>query len=104
MICPVHKKTMVATKTKYGLRESCPITPCDFVSWNGSLPANSETREARTRAHLFFDRIWQSGKMTRNQAYAELASYMRLSVKKTHIGSFSGIQCQIVLDFIEKRG
>ena len=51
-------------------------------------PANKELRLLRSRAHLLFDRIWKSGRMSRTAAYTLLASRLGIDVQKCHIGMF----------------
>ncbi len=100
MICPDHIKTMLFSETKYGPRLACPIAGCTMVSWNGSLPADKSTRQARMNAHAVFDPIWKDGKVKRKKLYAELADYMGLKVSETHIGQFDKIQCESVEWFV----
>lgn len=102
MKCTIHTaRELEPTKTKYGIRWSCPVGGCTVVLWDGSTstPADYATRQARIEAHDHFDRLWQSGVFSRKKAYKKLAEYLDLSKKKTHIGCFSLEQCQRTIDF-----
>lgn len=55
---------------------------CDAYVWthnNTEIPlwtlANKELRELRRQAHLYFDKIWKSWKITRKEAYKNLANH-----------------------------
>ena len=56
--------------------------------------ANGDLRNLRIRAHRRFDRIWQSGIMTRQDAYRWMADYFCLPLREAHIGKFSEYRCQ----------
>ncbi len=56
--------------------------------------ADAETRSARTRCKPAFNKLWQSGKMSRNEAYAHLAKLMNIPVGECHFGWFSKAQCE----------
>jgi hypothetical protein len=56
--------------------------------------ANAELRRAKQAAHKAFDPLWQSGKMSRTQAYRRLAEQMGMSQKECHIGMFTTQQCE----------
>lgn len=62
----------------------------------GSL-ANLALRRARQRAHEAFDPMWQSGAMTRKQAYRWLASRLGLTEEECHIGQFDVVRCAQVV-------
>lgn len=59
----------------------------------GSL-ANAELRRWRSSAHALFDPIWQSGKLSRHQAYGWLAKTLRIPREQCHIGMFNLEQCK----------
>ena len=61
--------------------------------------ANAALRTARHEAHVEFDRLWKSGKMSRKAAYRKLSRHMGLSKDETHIGMFDLAQCRSVVDF-----
>ena len=49
------------------------------------VPANGDLRNLRIQAHRKFDRIWQTGIMTRENAYRWFADSFGLSLKDAHI-------------------
>ena len=69
---------------------------------NGTNPlgmlANASLRIARHRAHGRFDRLWQSGWMSRHEAYDWLATTMNVDRMDAHIGGFDAGQCWAVAD------
>lgn len=62
-------------------------------------PANAKLRKLRNEAHKAFDKLWQSGLLTRTQAYSDLANYMELHIDATHIGMFEANQCLDTISF-----
>lgn len=68
---------------------------------DGTVPmgtlANAELRRWRSTAHALFDPLWQSGKMSRVQAYGWLSKTMRLPREQCHIGMFDVGQCKAVV-------
>ena len=56
--------------------------------------ANGDLRNLRIRAHRRFDRIWQTGIMSRQDAYRWMADYFCLPLRDAHIGKFSEYRCQ----------
>ena len=55
--------------------------------------ANGDLRNLRIRAHRKFDRLWQSGIMSRQDAYRWLADYFCLPLREAHIGMFAEYRC-----------
>jgi len=102
MKCPIHTDSeLVRSRTKYGLRWSCPVAQCTVVKWGGSTstPADYQTRQKRIAAHAALDRIWQSGLMTRKAAYKALGTFMAMPSPQVHIGMFNSEQCEKVIAF-----
>lgn len=62
-----------------------------------SAEPGSELARARQAAHRAFDPQWQSGKMTRHQAYVELARRLGIPVHKAHMQLFDLATCQRVV-------
>ncbi|WP_446333007.1 zinc-finger-containing protein [Burkholderia pseudomallei] len=58
--------------------------------------ADAATREARKRAKAAFNPLWQSGSMTRTEAYTWLAARLGVAVAACHIGWFDVAMCQLV--------
>lgn len=100
MKCIIHSaKDLVPHNTRYGIRLSCPVGGCTVVSWNGNIPADYSTRQARIQAHEYFDTLWKSGMLKRKNAYKKLSHFLEIPREKTHIGSFDQEQCQKVIQF-----
>ena len=66
-------------------------------------PANSATREARTRTHQVFDQLWKSGKMTRDEAYHWLANKLKISPRQAHIGHFDVDRCERTIQLAQAK-
>ena len=64
--------------------------------------ANEELRKARNEAHLYFDKLWKSKKMKRNEAYKWLANKMNLKKEDTHIALFEIEQCKKVIILVRE--
>jgi hypothetical protein len=60
--------------------------------------ADASLRRWRNSALALFDPIWQSGQMTRSQAYEWLAREMGLPKQRCHIGGFNEAQCKRVAE------
>ena len=60
--------------------------------------ANSELRNRRILAHRAFDQIWQTGIMTRPNAYRWMMEKMQLSREQAHIGMFSEYRCDQLIE------
>lgn len=65
--------------------------------------ANAELRAAKSDAHVYFDLIWQSGELTRTEAYAWLAEQLSITTDQCHIGMFDVDMCKRVNDVCKKR-
>lgn len=59
--------------------------------------ANAALRQKRIRAHRTFDRIWQSGIMSRDAAYQWLRYSFGLTGAYAHIGVFSDYYCELLI-------
>ena len=53
-----------------------------------------DCQNLRIQAHRKFDRIWQTGIMTRENAYRWFADSFGLSLKDAHIGMCSEYRCK----------
>ena len=62
----------------------------------GSL-ANQELRLLRQRAHHYFDRLYLSGLMTRDEAYLWLAKEISAPLSEAHIGHLGEYYCREVI-------
>lgn len=63
----------------------------------GSL-ANGELRALRQEAHRYFDRIHQSGLMSRREAYMWLANTVSAPMAHAHIGQLREHYCKVVIE------
>ena len=87
-----------------GGRATWECTKCDArvgCHPNSTRPlgtlADEDLREARMKVHRAFDPMWQSGRMSRREAYKWLAKRMRLSEDEGHIGMFDRKRCRAAL-------
>lgn len=68
---------------------------------NTALPlgtlATADIRLARKKAKEPFDRLWQSGQMSRTNAYSWLAGKLGIPVAACHFGWFDAEQCAVAL-------
>lgn len=79
--------------------------------WRGGNPRENAKRRARKRelsarrimAHQAFDPIWQSGEMTRSEAYQWLAKEMGLSPERCHMEQMDVAQCDRVMEICNRR-
>lgn len=66
--------------------------------------ATHAMRDARKRAKNVFQPLWQSGRMTRSEAYAWLAGQLGITkVNECHIGWFDVPMCNRVVEVIHAR-
>ena len=79
-VCDAYVRVMPGTKT--------PI---------GSL-ANGNLRALRREAHQYFDRLHQTGIMSRKEAYEWLAGMLQTPLSQTHIGYLGEYYCQRVIE------
>lgn len=58
----------------------------------------------RSKAHAYFDLIWQEKLMTRSQAYHQLGIWMEIkNLNKCHIGLFSRKQCIKLIRILKEK-
>lgn len=66
--------------------------------------ANHQEREARKRAKVVFNEIWQTRKlMGRSMAYMWLAKEMNIHTDECHFGMFSVEQCEQALELSRRK-
>lgn len=97
----------------YGIKAIDPVAPyyvcaryptCDaYVAAHkdtrlpmGTL-ANRDLRCKRIEAHRAFNRLWESGLMSKKQAYRWLQASLALPEQEAHIGKFSTFRCEQVI-------
>ena len=59
--------------------------------------ANKRLREYRQQAHLALNKLWETGLMTRKEAYRWLQLQLGLPEPEAHIAHFSEYRCQQVI-------
>lgn len=60
--------------------------------------ANEELRQAKKKAHSYFDPTWKDGSRSRSDAYAWLAAKLGIRTRDCHIGMFDLDTCHRVVD------
>ena len=60
--------------------------------------ADGDLRNLRIRAHRMFDMIWQSGVLTRKNAYRWIQDKFSLRSDQAHIGNFSEYMCRQLIE------
>lgn len=63
---------------------------------NGRV-AKASLRKLRQQAHRAFDPLWQSGEMSRPEAYAWLSEQLDIPFEWCHIGMMGNVTCQRVV-------
>ncbi|TDB41635.1 zinc-finger-containing protein [Photorhabdus luminescens] len=56
--------------------------------------ADKATRNARLSSKRYFEQIWQSGKLTRTEAYRWLAGKLRINTHQCHFAWFDADMCE----------
>lgn len=69
---------------------------------NGRV-AKAELRKLRQAAHRAFDPLWQSGEMSRPEAYAWLAIQLNIPFEYCHIGMMGEISCMRVVTVCQEK-
>lgn len=64
--------------------------------------ANRELRCKRVAAHAAFNRLWQSGLMTKRAAYRWLQVQLGLLAEEAHIANFSEWRCDQVIQLCSR--
>lgn len=65
--------------------------------------ANEEQRRARKTCKVDFEVLWKTGRITRDQAYAELADHMGIEKEACHFGWFDVDQCHAAQEWARGR-
>ena len=66
------------------------------------VPANWKLRRLRNEAHHYFDQLYKSGYMSRQDAYHWLADILRVPYSQAHIGYLGEYYCQKVIEESKK--
>lgn len=64
--------------------------------------ANRELRALRREAHKHFDKLYEEGYMTKDDAYQWLASLIGIPLSEAHIGYFGDYYCKKVIEASKK--
>lgn len=62
----------------------------------GSL-ANHELRTLRRTAHYYFDQLYKTGRMSREESYRWLAAKICVPMREAHIGHLGEYYCKLVI-------
>lgn len=65
--------------------------------------SNATLRKAKMRVHHLLDPLFESGDMTRDEAYQLLADLFEIPLEKCHIGWFSKHRCKLAEQFLKER-
>ena len=87
--------------TKYPVCDSYVRAHSGTMTPVGSL-ANAKLRSVRTTAHKHFDKLHETGLMTRKEAYAWLAFIIQSPMSHAHIGYQSEYYCNIIIEESDK--
>ena len=60
-------------------------------------PANRELRALRNEAHRYFDQLYRSGMMNKQDAYLWLADFLQVPLSQAHIGYLGEYYCKQVI-------
>jgi hypothetical protein len=110
MICPYcGNKTQLVDSAEiyhgksYGMIYRC--APCDaYVSCNNGthramgVLSNKPLRDAKGRAHYYFDQLWKPRFSLRPQMYKWLSETLSIPIEFTHIGMSNVEQCNRIVD------
>jgi hypothetical protein len=100
--CPSCHCMMILRNGKFGKYFDCVCGLIHRVHQDNNqllgIPADSQTRKLRTRAHQAFDSWWKRIGIKRKEAYSRLARILGLPQKETHIGRFNEEICERVIE------
>lgn len=97
-ICPVCGQRARRTKTQFGIRHDC----CGLWSWGNKALVDRETHAARQLAHSYFDKLWQSGRMRRGDAYRALSDASGWPESDCHMSHMPKERAVLVPDFVRQ--
>ena len=114
LLCPYckNKSEFVDSKEVYGKSFGMIYLCRPCKSWVGTHEnsskalgrlANAELREAKKEAHLYFDKLWNRGQISRKKAYKMLSDHLKLPKEYTHIGMFNIDTCNKVVEWSKKK-
>lgn len=109
MDCPNCGGLMLLKTGPYGQFWSCWNYPeCDIICTIGERgkvgpPSDKVTRQARRALHNQFDKLWQSGLITRSEAYTVLSQMLGIRKKHCHIRLFDKETCEKVSAMLKEK-
>ncbi len=65
--------------------------------------ADKKLRALRKEAHEYFDQLYQSGLMTKQEAYHWLAYLLSAPISQAHIGYLGEYYCRVVIEECKKQ-
>lgn len=95
--CPTCGNPAQLRPGKFGIKAEY----CGLWSWNYKALVGRETHLARIQAHAAFDALWETGKLTRTEAYERLGRAMRMSGEDCHIALMSERQALQVVAIVQ---
>lgn len=88
-------------QTKFGLRRTCLRSK--RYAWGGGRPLVSKAvHDARKRAHVAFDNLWKSKRMTRSEAYKALGVALNLKPDQGHMAQMDLARCEAVIAWVDE--
>ncbi|MPM58159.1 hypothetical protein SDC9_104988 [bioreactor metagenome] len=96
-VCRAHRMGAKAyVCARYPACDSYVMAHPDTQAPMGSL-AGPELRKLRREAHLQFNQLYQSGLMTKREAYQWLAYMVQAPMEHAHIGHLGDYYCKVVV-------
>lgn len=86
---------------RYPLCDSYVMAKPDSLEPMGTL-AGPELRRMRRAAHISFNRIYETGLMTKRDAYKWLSDIVQAPMEHAHIGHLGEYYCKVVIQESEK--
>ncbi len=108
--CPECGAQLILKESRYGKFYGCETwhdtkCPGSIGAHPDGRPlgrlANQQTKRARQRAHVVFNKLWEVAGLTRKQAYAWMRREMGLSKEEGHIAMFDTAQCEQLIKLLE---
>lgn len=65
--------------------------------------ARPKLRRARRSAHVAFDKLWQSGEMTRNESYKWMQEVLQIAEEEAHIAMLDLELCYELMEHLKQR-
>ncbi len=97
----VRPGAMAYVCIRYPRCNSYVMAKPDNLEPMGTL-AGPELRRLRREAHIHFNRIYESGLMTKRDAYKWLANAVQAPMSHAHIGHLGEYYCKVVIQESEK--